>query len=666
MQKFYIINQQKRFIENQLNKNTNYKIKNIKFLSFNGRTISFSFEDQNTKKKFFIKKILFLDKDYPNTKISSIIRKKYNLISTFEKNNLISYKTIKIKNSHNIFCREYINGSTLETRLQNLNSVEVNFLFISLIDYILKILIEMRKNKVFVNLDLKPDNIIFDDQNKINLIDLDLVYIDLDKKNFESFILAKFFFKISKIIDYQTQVALFNIIRKKISFLNYFKKSMLDRFFIKEDNKNFDHFIYQNYKYFKNLKISFKKKYSIKSKIIDTLSRMPKHSYIIARRYKWLINNDTFNSKDVDIICDRNKIEKIKKIFLETGWDVLNNKISQYFESSSLLVNIDLDIDTKNKFQLSFSELYKNSEKINGLFFINEKYYYSIIIKNSLKYKKYIKNDYYTEIQKYSNRKELKLNKDIKNFLNKKMYFYGDKIYFKKYDYLIRTLIDFLKYKDFVFIGADGAGKSTLVDIVNKNTSLFVRSKKKYLRSFFFPSGRTDMFFFRTSYIFKFLINIKQIFFTNLNKNNQSYKFKNLNKNNNRKLKTLKNPYIQTILILLIPLFILDSWIHKVLSYFNFNRIDVCDRYYDDILINYNNPYIRKFVNYFIPNSKYKFYLFASPEEHFERKKNEDIEMIVHMQKCYLENQKSVFKVPTNINKTLISKKILKILLSSL
>ena len=246
------------------------------------------------------------------------------------------------------------------------------------------------------------------------------------------------------------------------------------------------------------------------------------------------------------------------------------------------------------------------------------------------------------------------------------MYFYGDKIYFKKYDYLIRTLIDFLKYKDFVFIGADGAGKSTLVDIVNKNTSLFVRSKKKYLRSFFFPSGRTDMFFFRTSYIFKLLIKIKQIFNTNLNKNNQSYKFKNLNKNNNRKLKTLKNPYIQTILILLIPLFILDSWIHKVLSYFNFNRIDVCDRYYDDILINYNNPYIRKFVNYFIPNSKYKFYLFASPEEHFERKKNEDIEMIVHMQKCYLENQKSVFQIPTNINQTLISKKILKILLSSL
>ena len=120
---------------------------------------------------------------------------------------------------------------------------------------------------------------------------------------------------------------------------------------------------------------------------------MPKHSYIIARRYKWLINNDTFNSKDVDIICDRNKIEKIKKLFLETGWDVLNNKISQYFESSSLLVNIDLDIDTKNKFQLSFSDLYENSEKINGLFFINEKYYYSIIIKNSLKYKKYIKNE---------------------------------------------------------------------------------------------------------------------------------------------------------------------------------------------------------------------------------------------------------------------------------
>ena len=123
---------------------------------------------------------------------------------------------------------------------------------------------------------------------------------------------------------------------------------------------------------------------------------------------------------------------------------------------------------------------------------------------------------------------------------------------------------------------------------------------------------------------------------------------------------------MQIFLIFCIPFFIIDAWLHKIINLFYFYRIYVCDRYYDDILLNYTNRNIRKIIKYFLPNSKNKFYLFATPEEHFNRKKNEDIEMINHMQECYTENNKYVTKIPTNINKALISKKILKMIISKI
>ena len=131
-------------------------------------------------------------------------------------------------------------------------------------------------------------------------------------------------------------------------------------------------------------------------------------------------------------------------------------------------------------------------------------------------------------------------------------------------------------------------------------------------------------------------------------------------------MKKLKSIYMQIILFFLIPIFVFDAWIHKIINYFSAYRINICDRYYDDILINFTNTKIRKFLKYLIPNSRNKFYLYATPEEHFSRKKNEEIEMIIHMQKCYTENKKYLKSFPTNINQTLITKKIIKMVLKSL
>jgi hypothetical protein len=48
------------------------------------------------------------------------------------------------------------------------------------------------------------------------------------------------------------------------------------------------------------------------------------------------------------------------------------------------------------------------------------------------------------------------------------------------------------------------------------------------------------------------------------------------------------------------------------------------------------------------------------------RKKNEDIEMIVHMQTCYSETDKYHIKLPTNARKSFLGKKIVSMLLNNL
>ena len=657
---------QKKTIKSIFKKNNHSKISKIKFLSFNGRTISFSITEKKTKKKFFIKKFFFLNKEKFNYKIEEVVDKKNKFVSILFFNNLISYKSIEVVNNKNIFLRKFINGVNLSQKIKTLNLDEINIFFEKLIDYILKVFLVMKKNKFFVNIDLKPDNLIIEKNGNINLIDLDLVYTDLSEKNFEAFLLSKFFFKTSFILETNLQKILFDIIKKKINFFYDFKKILLNRFFSADNNIFFNKFIFENYNYFENYVISFDKNTNIKKKFIETISSLPNDIYIIARRYNWLIENKEFDSKDIDIICNKNSIEKIINTFDDNGWDVENNKISQFFEHEQLLVNIDLQTNNLSKFKLSFKELYENSENYNGMTLISEHHYHFIMINNFLRFKKFIKFDYYQELIKYS------INNDTYSeylsFFSNKSYKYHNKIYYSKYELIKRYFIDFLKQKDFVFIGADGAGKSTIVNILDKNISLYVNTKKSYFSSFFYPSGRTNMFFFKTSFIFLILIKIKNNF---LYKNKIKSYTSNYRKDTNgfssmRSIKKLKNIYFQTALFFLIPILVLDAWIHKMIYRFNSYRANICDRYYDDILINFTNIYVRKYLKYLIPSSRNKFYLYSSPEEHFIRKKNEDIETITHMQNCYTENNKNLKSFPTNINQSLITKKIIKTVIKSL
>ena len=79
----------------------------------------------------------------------------------------------------------------------------------------------------------------------------------------------------------------------------------------------------------------------------------------------------------------------------------------------------------------------------------------------------------------------------------------------------------------------------------------------------------------------------------------------------------------------------------------------------NDILINYTNVYLRRIIRLLIPDSRKKIYLYAMPEEHFARKHNEDLEMILHMQKCYGEYKNYQLIIPTNIESSFVNKKIL-------
>jgi hypothetical protein len=133
-----------------------------------------------------------------------------------------------------------------------------------------------------------------------------------------------------------------------------------------------------------------------------------------------------------------------------------------------------------------------------------------------------------------------------------------------------------------------------------------------------------------------------------------------------RSLNTLNKMHVQFLLILFLPVLILDCWIHKLFFRITPHRIYVYDRYYDDIFINYTYPFARYIAKYLIPTSKYKFYLYSMPEEHFNRKNDEDIEMILHMQNCYTENTNYLINLPTNIDRTFLNKKVVTMALFSL
>ena len=661
----------KRLVRNFINIHSDFDVMNIRYISFNGRTISYSFIDKKTSKKFFVKKFLYKDPKFKNIQIEEYLNIKYKLVYKLTSANLLSYSSYKLSESDDLYLRDYIQGIPLSDYLKLLNDDDFEMKAHQIISYLNQIMALMRNQEMFVTLDLHLDNIIVLNNGDMDLIDLDLGYINIDKELFEAQLFAKFFFKSISFLSALQQKILFDVMQSEISCFLTIKKLLLNRFFATVQNDTFNNFVFNNYSSFAKQTISFDSECSIKEKLIDTLQSLPQKSYVVARRYQWLLNDDIFNSKDIDIFCNEQSINEIKKCFSLNGWDVYDQRISQFFEVDNILVSIDLRSDIEERFKLKFNDILNSADNIFAINVINNYYYHEVMVHNFFHFKKFMKVEYLESLKLF-------LKSDNSDF-SKKNYFLISKFFYKYKGnaytspwYLFRRILgDFMNHKDIVFIGADGAGKSTIVDVVNDNVSMVVSSTKKYLSGFYYPSGRTNLFLLKTSLVFIFLKFIKDLFFVNPNT------IKHLDGKLNltieagtlktwRSVKVLQTIYAQFFLIIFLPVIVIDAWLHKLINRFGLYRIYVCDRYYDDIVINYTNPYLRKVIRFLIPDSKIKFYLYALPEVHFLRKKNEDIEMILHMQKCYSEYDNYLIKIPTNISKPFVDKKILTIALKLL
>lgn len=650
-------------VKKSIKLNSDYKISHFQFKSFNGRTASFIFNDKKNNQKFFLKKFIHKDKGHLEIEITDIVKKKYDFLYKLKKENLISYNFYKLDNLNNFYLRDYIDGYTLLSYFQRSDDKNFKIIISNTLEYINKIIFLMRKNNLFYSLDLHLENFIIDNNEQINIIDLDLVYINLETKNYEINLITKFFLKSIQFLNSSQKNIIFEMINTKFSDKFDFKKILLSNFFTEENNHYLNEYIFSNYRYFNNYKISFNRDITIKNKLISTLKSLPRNSYVVARRYDWLIDNYSYQTKDIDIFYDTKYDLIIRELFYKHGWDVNDTSISQYFEINNILVNIDLRSDSKIKFNISFYDLLKNVDRELDINVISRDHYYKIMLYNFLFFKKYIASKIFLEIKNYYSSNNLPPDCTSNFSINKSYNEFKDTTYSSNWFLLRKIIGNFINFQEIVFIGADGAGKSTISSIISDNLSLYVSTKKKYFSGFFYPSGRTNLFFFKTSKIFLILKFLKDKL------NFKSKKKFNLESNQDNKLRTSKNLnlfYIQLILIICSPIFILDSWIHKFINRFSLTRLNICDRYYDDILINFTNPFFRKLLRYLIPKSKNKFYLYAKPEEHFNRKNNEDIEMIIHMQKCYTDNVQLLKKFPTNINQSLIIKKILRMVLKTL
>ncbi len=658
-------------IKNILKKKFKFNVKEFNYLSFNGRTISFSFIDEKNKKKYFLKKFLYKDKDFHQVQIQDIINRKYKFVSKLKEEKLLFYNFYKFENSHQIYVRDYIHGETLLDYFQKIDTDNFKIKIKETIMYLIKILNFMKDNKLYYSLDLHLNNFIITQDGKVNIIDLDLVYIELKAESFESDLIIKFFLKSLKYFNERKKRIFFETLNDCFNPTIKFNKILIDFFFYDKNDSYLNDFIFNNYGYFNTIPLSFNNNISIKEKLISTLKSLPYESYVVARRYDWLIKDSCYQTKDIDIFFDNKYLSDILKIFVDNGWDLYNGLISQYFESQNILVSIDLINNFEHKFNISFEDLLKKADRDLGINMISKYDYANVMLKNFFTFKKNIKTKHLLEIRDYYSQNKQNLSEYSNKILNKNYFKYNDKTY-SSLLYLFKVILgDFIKYKEVVFIGADGAGKSTMCSIIYNNVSFYVSSKKKYFSGFFFPSGRTNLFYIKTSKLFLLIKRIKDSYYLKIkNKffysSNRSILLQNSRINNFRTTKNLRLFYIQLFLVVFSPVFIFDSWLHKFTNRLTLYRVSICDRYYDDILINYTNIYIRKLLKYLIPNSKNKFYLYAKPEEHFNRKRNEDIEMIIHMQKCYTENEKYLKKFPTNINQTLINKKILKMVINTL
>jgi len=175
---------QKILVRTFLKKHAKFQVSSFKFISFNGRTLSFSFVDRKTGKKFFLKKFLYQDNGFENLSFSVLLDKKYDLVNKLTSAKLLSYSTYKLNNSGDIYIRDYVSGVTLLEYFMFLNASDFEQKSKQVIKYLQEVFIQMRKYKFFVSVDLHLNNIIVLNNGKIDLIDLDLVYIKVEEGSF--------------------------------------------------------------------------------------------------------------------------------------------------------------------------------------------------------------------------------------------------------------------------------------------------------------------------------------------------------------------------------------------------------------------------------------------------------------------------------------------------
>jgi len=658
-------------IKKSLSSSNELQVKSLKLISYNGRSCSLSFKDKKSKDKFFLK--YFLHSNINNVQVSDLVSKKYHLVSLLYKENLITYKCFKFDHLTDSYVRSFLPGVAFSEYVNTLNSSDFETKMSELLLYIDKVLDCMARNTLFYCLDLRLDNFIILNSGRINIIDLDLSHTNATSTNipnantmhqneFKSHTYAKFFEKVVPTLGKSYQKIFYNLIKREISDFKDFKGALLSRFFYSEASVNFDNFILDNYLNFTDDLISFSN-VNVKQKLVETLSELNFGTYLVARRYDWLINDGEFNSKDIDIYCREENILDVLAAFKRNGWDIYNGKIKQYFDHHEMLVKIDLRTDSEKRYKLKINDLLKRSEQLNNIQIIGEEDYHEIMIFNLLNFKKYIKNSYFKEFAEYYPNSSHSF-KDKYLFLMKyDFYKYGDKLFLSIFNKYRRISGDFWNHKSLILLGADGAGKSTFSYLLYKNISLLFKTKRRYYGGFFYPSGRTNLFLLKTSIFFKIAKLIKDFIsanFTRIKTKKTSDLSSSIDTFSSwRKLSVINKPSMQLFFIFLLPIFIIDIWMHKTIHRFSSNRLYICDRYYDDIVINFTSPLIRKLIRFFLPRADLSFYFYATPDLHFDRKKNENIEMIVHMQTCYSENYKYHLRLPTNASKSFLGKKII-------
>lgn len=629
-----------------------FRIKNLEFLTFNGRTVCFKFYSEIDKKYFFIKKYIKNNKVYNKLKIKSLLKNKINLIEIFNNNNIISYNSLS-NDKNSFFLRNFINGDNLSFFLNNLSDNDKKIYLLKLFEYIDSIIQILIKNKLFYILDLKFENFLISENGKFNIIDLDTLYETSSEDNFKE----KLYFKFIKkcfIFDPKFNLYIYKAIINRLENKDFFNELIINSYFYKNNNVNFDHFFEFNYKIFNEYNLFFNE--NIKSKLISTISKLDKDSYTIARRYNWLINKDeNFDkTKDIDIFILSSKKYKIIEIFKNDGWDVNDNIISQFFINENLFISIDLVESTEKYYNLKFKDILAQSDNYFKLNVVNEDHYKDIMNYNFFKKKKFIKKENISQINKYIDINSL--NNQLKKKLNKKFYYFNDKYYYNLSTLIRRIFSNIIKKKNIVLIGADGSGKTTFSKFIFDNLQLYCDCEIKYISSFFYPSGRTNLNLIKTSVFFKFLIYLKK---------NKNFFYKdNSNKVNNktstlRSLHILNNRFVILFNYFFLPFLIVDAWLQHFIYLFSNKRILIYDRFYNDIIINFQNSFTRKIISKVLPKSNYTLYLYANPLTNFNRKKQESIELIMFMKKCYEETNNYFFKIPTDINNFIYKKKII-------